>query len=280
VRPPPGRIRILETPLAAVDDLRALGSDRTERPQGFSPDFQVCFPYRGLFVWHVGHDDVVGDANQVLFVSGGEDFRVSHPARGDYGELIVTPSLELLSELTHVREGRLSSHPLFLGRHRSAKATLQNLRARFLRCVRQDSRDALAAEGLIDLLRGAFEPDPSHTQRVGATTRLVERTRIFLEGNACRVMRLTDVARAVGASPAYLTDVFRRVEGIPVHKYLVQLRLARALVELPHSEDITQLALGLGFSSHSHFAAVFRRTFECTPSAFRELTREGQRKAT
>jgi AraC family transcriptional regulator len=87
---------------------------------------------------------------------------------------------------------------------------------------------------------------------------LVARTKAFLEANACRSLGLTDVARTVGASPAYLTDVFRRVEGIPVHKYLVRLRLAKAVIELPHSNDLTQLALRLGFSSHSHFSAVFR----------------------
>lgn len=58
--------------------------------------------------------------------------------------------------------------------------------------------------------------------------------------------------------------VFRVVEGRPLHKYLVQLRLARALVEVPHADDLTALACELGFSNHSHFTAVFRRTFGCT----------------
>jgi AraC-like DNA-binding protein len=56
----------------------------------------------------------------------------------------------------------------------------------------------------------------------------------------------------------------------------VQLRLARALIELPHANDLTQLALDLGFSSHSHFAASFRRAFGSTPSAFRESTCRAQ----
>jgi AraC-like DNA-binding protein len=77
----------------------------------------------------------------------------------------------------------------------------------------------------------------------------------------------------VGASPAYLTDVFRRIEGVPLHRYLTQLRLARALVELPHASDLTTLAIDLGFSSHSHFTAVFRRAFGCTPSRFRDSSR-------
>ena len=92
----------------------------------------------------------------------------------------------------------------------------------------------------------------------------------FLEANASASVRLRDVARSVGASPAYLTDVFRRVEGVPVHRYVMQLRLSRALVELPHANDLTTLAFDLGFSSHSHFTVSFRRAFGCTPSQFRE----------
>jgi hypothetical protein len=86
--------------------LRCPDSDGKQGPRGFSPDFQICLPYRGLFVWHVGHDDVVGEANQILFVSGGEAFCVSRPARGGYGELIVTPMVELLGEMAHVHDLR------------------------------------------------------------------------------------------------------------------------------------------------------------------------------
>jgi AraC-like DNA-binding protein len=91
-----------------------------------------------------------------------------------------------------------------------------------------------------------------------------------VEAHLARSFRLGDAARAVGASPAYLTDVFRRFEGMPLHRYAQRSRLSRALVELPHAGDLTSLALELGFSSHSHFAAVFRRTFGCTPSEFRQ----------
>lgn len=109
---------------------------------------------------------------------------------------------------------------------------------------------------------------------------MIEAAKLFLDAHCSQSIRLDDVARAVGSSPAYLTDLFRRVEGIPLHKYLVQLRLARALVELPHADDLTQLALHLGFSSHSHFAAAFRNAFHCTPSQFRTSTRAVRRYAT
>jgi AraC-like DNA-binding protein len=45
--------------------------------------------------------------------------------------------------------------------------------------------------------------------------------------------------------------------------------LNRALLDLPHCDSITDLALDLGFSSHSHFTSVFRKAFGMTPSQYR-----------
>jgi AraC family transcriptional regulator len=57
---------------------------------------------------------------------------------------------------------------------------------------------------------------------------------------------------------------------VPVHRYLTQLRLRASLDRLADgADDLTALALDLGFSSHSHFADAFRREFGKTPSEVR-----------
>ena len=111
------------------------------------------------------------------------------------------------------------------------------------------------------------------TPSARSTRRLLVRTKAYLESQLAQPIHLADVGRAVGASPAYLTYLFRQVEGVPLHRYLTQLRLARALVELPHTDDLTALALDSGFSSHSHFSASFHRAFRMTPTEFRRLSR-------
>jgi AraC family transcriptional regulator len=268
------RTRLLQSRVGLVEDWRSSGVSLRRSREGFSADFQVCLPYRGLFVWHVGEDEVVADANQVLFVAGGESFHLSQPRSGDYAELIITPDLELLEEIAGGPRASLSFHPLFQRRSQRADFRLQQLRARFLqRATARDSNGAGLEEWMVALLRAALRTDRRTNEPGRATRRLIRRAKEFLEANLSGPVRLADVAREVGASPAYLTDTFRRVEGIPLHGYLTQLRLARALVELRHADDLTTLALDLGFSSHSHFTAVFRRAFGCTPSRFRESTR-------
>jgi AraC family transcriptional regulator len=270
----PSRARLLESSIGLVEDLRCPGVPLRKSPEAFSADFQVCLPYRGLFVWHVGGGEVVGDPNQVLFVSAGESYYVSQPLSSDYAELIITPDLELLSELADGRNASLSFHPLFRRRSRRVDLGLQDLRTRFLHsAICGDWNGLVAEEAMLTLLRWALKADGGTREPSPPTRRLIRRTKEFLEVNLAGPIRLADVARGVGASPAYLTDVFHQVEGVPLHRYLTQLRLARALVELPHASDLTTLALELGFSSHSHFTAVFRRAFGCTPSRFRESTR-------
>jgi AraC-like DNA-binding protein len=130
--------------------------------------------------------------------------------------------------------------------------------------------DRLASEeGLLDLLGTAFSEPQRATSISPSTSRLLTRAKAYLAAHLAAPVRLADVARAAGTSPAYLTTVFRRSEGRPLHQYLVQLRLARALVELPHAPDLTTLACELGFSTHSHFTSAFRRAFGCTPSQYR-----------
>jgi AraC-like DNA-binding protein len=270
------RRRLLTLSVAGVEDLRRAGMRAGKGPEGFCSDFQICLPYRGIFVWHVGHDDVVGDANQVVACRPGESFRMSGPLPDGYAELIITPDREVLSELANGNGQPLSDHQLFRRRAWRASPTLQARRTRFLHwaCSSAPADPLEAAELLLALLRSALDdgerPRPPHAP---STARLIRRTKEFLEGRLSEPVRLDEVAREVGASPAYLTDLFRRVEGVSLHKYLTHLRLARALVELPHAADLTGLALSLGFSSHSHFSFAFRRAFGSTPSQFREHTR-------
>src|SRR5690349_11294778 len=71
------RQRLLDLSVGLVEDLRRSGVRPGKGPEGFCSEFQICLPYRGLFVWHVGREEVIGDCNQVVFVSAGEPFRMS-----------------------------------------------------------------------------------------------------------------------------------------------------------------------------------------------------------
>jgi AraC-like DNA-binding protein len=265
----PVRTRLLDSSLGVVDHLRS-GNNPDVGHEGFSPEFQVCLPTDGLFVWHVGNDDVIGDPNHALFVTAREPYRLSQPLGRVYAELIITPHIELLAETLRTPIDRLSSHPLFRVRRAWVAPDVQRLGASFLRRAHGGHDDGLAQEeAMVALVRSTCGNEAPRLRPVASTRRLIQRTKEHLEEHLANALHLTEVAKAVSASPAYLTSVFRRFEGVSLHRYVTQLRLARSLTELPHAADLTTLAVNLGFSSHSHFASAFRKAFGMTPSDFR-----------
>lgn len=99
---------------------------------------------------------------------------------------------------------------------------------------------------------------------------LAEAARVELGCTPGDRRNLSQVAGALGVSVFHLCRVFRRQTGTTLHAYRNRLRLAAALELVPRRQrDLTGVALRLGYSSHSHFTAAFRREFGVTPSTFR-----------
>ena len=137
------------------------------------------------------------------------------------------------------------------------------------------NEDALGNDELtIQMMRAAMQGTPV---RGRPSARMVDRAKEFLHAHDGSRLSLEEVSSAVGVSPVYLTQEFTRSEGVPLYRYYLSLRLARALTELPHSDDITGLALDLGFSCHSHFTLAFRKAFGMTPSQYRRIGNASER---
>jgi AraC-like DNA-binding protein len=125
---------------------------------------------------------------------------------------------------------------------------------------------------LLTLVRRALGERTSHAARsTAARQKLVDRAKLVLTSDLGRRWTLAEIAAEVGVSPVYLTQVFQQVEGMPLYRYQLRLRLARALDVLPRYDDLTTLSLDLGFSSHSHFTSAFRQTYGRTPKEFQSL---------
>lgn len=88
---------------------------------------------------------------------------------------------------------------------------------------------------------------------------------------------LDQLAAAVYLSPYELCRVFRTHTGCSIHQYLNQLRLCTALETVTDAAtNLTELALTLGYNSHSHFTSAFHKTFGVTPSMLRATAKQQQ----
>jgi AraC family transcriptional regulator len=266
---------LLQTAVGLVESLAVEGArTRAPGPEAYSPDDQVSFPYHGLCVWHVGRDDVTADANCVKFITGGEGFRVSRPLDDGHAELLVTSPRGIFAEILDIRDGNLPHHGLFRRRSRPSDTPTQLLAMEGLSVLPHRTWSTLAAEEwVLTLLRRALLAPGAPVEPSPATRRTLARAKEYLASRFSSNISGAEVARAAGVSPLYLSSLFTRFEAAPLHRYLVRLRLARALVELPYTADLAALANELGFTHHSHFSAAFRRAFGITPSAFRTMTR-------
>lgn len=92
----------------------------------------------------------------------------------------------------------------------------------------------------------------------------------FLAANLDRDVDLPAIAREAALSPYYFSRQFTAYVGIPPYRYLIGLRIARAVELLRDTElSVTQICSRVGFNSLSHFTTTFRRHTGLSPSAYR-----------
>jgi AraC-like DNA-binding protein len=262
---------LLDTPAIAVRDVVCAGTCRHRSEEEFAETTCLVFPYRGVYVRHVGRSDSVAEANQLLFFNQGEGYRVSHPVEGGDACLSLKIGERWLRELAPPVDLRDGAAFAFRRQRLRIDARTQALVALVRHSLKTQGAETLEAETLVlTLVRRALGERTSHAPR-GSSGRekLADRAKLVLSSDLGRRWTLVDIAAEVGVSPVYLTQVFQQVEGLPLYRYQLRLRLARALHLLGRYEDLSRLSLDLGFSSHSHFTAAFRRLYGRTPAEFR-----------
>jgi AraC family transcriptional regulator len=232
----------------------------------------LVFPYRGVYMRHVGSDQAVADANHVLFFNAGEGYQVSHPVVGGDASLVVALSKPLLRELAPASLLNAKDTLGFRIQHQRIDPRAQALVALLRHSLENGTIEPLEAESLsLTLVCRSLGPRTSHENVAShARRRLADRVKVLLASDLSRRWTLAEIAAEIGGSPVYLTQVFQKAEGIPLYRYHLRLRLARALDLIARYDDLSALAAELGFSSHSHFSAAFGQAYGRSPTAFKQ----------
>src|ERR1035438_3423659 len=236
---------LLKTPTVTISDVCCQGSRRQQSAEECATSTQLVFPYRGVYVRQLGHDEAVAEANQVLFFNANEGYRVSHPVPGGDCSLtlvISEPQLrELAPPLTLLRD---TATLAFRQQRLRIDPRAQALVALLRHSLRENIAEPLEAETIaLTLVQRALGPRTTHVAGAsGGRQRLVARAKLVLASDPARRWTLAEIAAEVRGSPVYLTQVFRQVEGLPLYRYQLRLRLARALDLLAHYDDLTERA--------------------------------------
>jgi AraC-like DNA-binding protein len=303
-----GRASELEEPHSASETLRLSSlytgtqlsvHDVRCRPHDFEPGAEECsrlhqivFPRRGVFERVLRGERLLADPTRVLFFARDEPYRVAHPAGCGDDCTAFSFNDALLREALAQHEPALAARATvsFRFAHALSDAGLTLAHEQLRAALHQPGPQLAVEEAAFTLLSAALacayrgragslsgrKPN-LETQR--AQREKARETALFLATHFSEEQSLDEIGRAVHCSSFHLARLFRRELGLTLHQYRHTLRLREALRRVADGEtNLTQLALALGFASHSHLTDSFRRAFGQPPRSLRSelaLQRDG-----
>ena len=96
------------------------------------------------------------------------------------------------------------------------------------------------------------------------------RARDLVDSSYAQPLRVSDLARAAGLSPAHFSREFRRAFGDSPHGYLLTRRLERAAALLRTTDrSIPEICFAVGLRSVGSFTTSFARAYGRSPAAYR-----------
>jgi AraC-like DNA-binding protein len=130
--------------------------------------------------------------------------------------------------------------------------------------TRLDEACAAILDAVLRAAVGAPRREPTR-----AHVELAEATRSLLGRRFAEAWSLAEIAAELGVSAFHVARVFRAVTGRTIHRHRTELRVRAALERIADGVPLVQVALDLGFSSHSHFTHAFGLVFGRVPRALR-----------
>ena len=246
--------------------------------------YLIVFPRTSVTITHIGKSSVVTDPNVVMFYNKGQEyFRDKVSEEGDLCDWFSFPfeTVQQAIKLFVPDVETFEKRP-FRFTHGPGDPTLYFQQRLLIQQIRQaDKLDMFYfEEQVLMLLKQVLER--SYLVRYGhkvsckqptlADRRdLVEQVKSILVTRFHEPLSINQIAQEVHSSPYHLCRIFRQITGLTIHNYLNRIRLHHSLDYLSQSNhSISEMSYELGFSSHSHFTAAFRRIFTLSPSEFRK----------
>ena len=217
--------------------------------------------------WHL-------TAGDVLIVPAGEPHRTMNGEGVEAWRLAVcgpclprTQAPQLLAPFERVRAG--GSAVVHVPRPRRAYL------ARLFRELQFQMGRAVSARldvphSLLTLIIHEVEQAASVAHDAVPASGMVADTLRVIEQRCLARVSLSEIAAAVGRSPAHVTTALRRATGRTVVGWITAFRLAQARHLLLHTDvPVDDVAFRVGYGDTTHFIRAFRKEHGMTPAAWR-----------
>lgn len=106
------------------------------------------------------------------------------------------------------------------------------------------------------------------------------RAKAFISENIDRRLTVGDIAKAIGVSKNYLTNVFSSTEGVPLMEYINRSKLSYMMLLIRrYGYTLAQAGKHVGFTDVNYISRIFRRYYGMTVTEYkRSLELEEQTK--
>lgn len=246
------------------------------RHAGQIEGYTVVFPRTSVWIEQDGRAPFVADPHVMVLYNLGQPYTRRPLAEdGDRADWFSVGPALAATIANDVQPDGDPLRPFNAGYIPTPSALFYRQRRTLARILRGEADALFVEQEVVGVIGTAMERAPLRTTRVRHDARgVVEATRAEICRDPSRAFTVRELARCVSVSPFHLCRLFRRETGVTLHEYLVDLRLRRSLEWLSEGEsDLSRVAFEVGFSSHSHFSAAFRRRLGVSPSCARkELT--------
>lgn len=119
----------------------------------------------------------------------------------------------------------------------------------------------------------SIQRTPTLVHRGGLTAKAWRDVNDYIHAHLQSDLSIAQLARIANLSQSHFLRAFRKTVGQPPHRYVLECRLhfAEGLI-VTTNKSLSEIALRVGFSSHSHLATNMRRYRDIAPSELRRAT--------
>jgi AraC-like DNA-binding protein len=269
---------ILDTGVVRIGAFRCHPDHPSFADSGPARHFCFVFPRTAVAIQHEHEHSFIANPNVVTFYNQGQEYRRGAvSAEGDRCDWFAVDS-EIARDPVRAFDPSVDDcpeRPFRLTRGTSDARVYLAQRELFELAAAGAALDALAVEErVVELLDAVLRTSYARAPRAAAVRRdAVDHVERLLSASWNRPLRLREIAAEAGLSMYHLCRMFRQSTGQTQHRYRTALRVRSALEAVRAGERLVDVALGAGFSSHSHFTSAFREEFGETPAEVRRTAR-------
>jgi len=248
----------------------------------YNSSFCISFIRKGFFEYRVFRSDYEMHVGRILLSKPGYEHRTRHiNNHPDITTLFdfKTSFFEEIKQQYHSSAGWfLSNNDLHAMMYATSMETgylyshiLQQIQSKQLNALYIDEMVMQLLDQVLRTMNNSKDlpvlEDRFKQLHLGTIEKAIEYLHLHFSEN----ISLHQLSQYCYVSPFHFSRLFKKVLGIPPHKYLLGIRLQHARFLLTSSsKSITDIAFGSGFQSIEHFATRYKQQFGISPTQQRK----------